>query len=411
MDDSIKKNIAPPEQHYNSFRELEEDFRKYADTRKFPFENDKNNPFKPPVNKFEIVRRNNDSYILLPTSEDYTFLFRGQNNYFGKCSPTLFRKELSDEEIFVERLKCVEFELMLSDMPAVRYFRNNNYYIDFLGLAQHYGLCTDALDLTVDLDVALFFATCIYDRNNDCYHPQKEDKKYVGYIYAYFILLQQLGNLETLFSEKLKAIGLQPFKRPGVQKGFSLQQDKDQDLNAYIYSFFYTKEDSEYFYNKYNQGKALWVHDEIADKTKLIRDAKIYSFDALQLTAKRWRTKGKNSFYYQSHLKKIDYKGLSIKELPWSMKDEELKKINKDWLLHGKKELESTLVQRKVFTEGVGFSEMQDMETFIAPLLLRAAFGGIPTTGDFDSGITHFKKKNEEGFIVNLNRERKPPYP
>lgn len=85
-------------------------------------------------------------------------------------------------------MRIVEFELMLKQYPSVQFFEQERFEVDYVGLAQHYGLNTSVLDLTSDINTALFFAMCDYNRVEDCYHPKHEDKAYIGYVYAYPVI-------------------------------------------------------------------------------------------------------------------------------------------------------------------------------------------------------------------------------
>ena len=92
--------VVPPERHYDSYMELVNDMKWYEQSRAYIY---KDNPaIKPPVGKFEKVRNNNThTFILLPTSLDYGVLYRGQDKCYGRCLPSLYRKTLTDDEVFV----------------------------------------------------------------------------------------------------------------------------------------------------------------------------------------------------------------------------------------------------------------------------------------------------------------------
>ena len=98
--------------------------------------------------------------------------------------------------------------------------------------------------MTSDIRIALFFAMCDYDRVADCYHPKFEDKEYVGYVYAYPVIgaiMSNQGMVEGHFlMHDLRVIGLQPFSRPGSQRGFSLHVEEAKPFKAYLYSFYIT---------------------------------------------------------------------------------------------------------------------------------------------------------------------------
>ena len=172
---------------------------------------------------------------------------------------------------------------------AVQYFRQQKFSIDYLGLAQHYGLQTDILDLTVDPDIALFFAMCDYDPRNDRYTAKSQEREYIGYLYAINVFSYtdySPKKLENLFTSKLKAIGLQPFDRPGNQKAFSLHLDEGEKLKGQprIHSITRSRIREEYC-RKYAY---LWRSDMLSERTKSIRDTKIYSHQALSLATKKW---------------------------------------------------------------------------------------------------------------------------
>lgn len=127
---------------------------------------------------------------------------------------------------------------------------------------------------------------CDYDPRNDRYTAKSQEREYIGYLYAINVFSYtdySPKKLENLFTSKLKAIGLQPFDRPGNQKAFSLHLDEGEKLKANLYSFNYTKQDSEEYCRKYAY---LWRSDMLSERTKSIRDTKIYSHQALSLATK-----------------------------------------------------------------------------------------------------------------------------
>ena len=62
--------------------------------------------------------------------------------------------------LFVERVRIAEFRLFLEQFEVTQRFEQNHFLVDYVGLAQHYGLKTDVLDVTNNIDVAMFFAMC-----------------------------------------------------------------------------------------------------------------------------------------------------------------------------------------------------------------------------------------------------------
>lgn len=147
--------VVPPERHYDSCKELKDDLVWYEKSRAYFY---KHHPeFIPQEGQFEQVKlAGKKGFILLPTSLDYGVLYRGQGKYHGTCLPSLYRQELTEEEIFVEHVRIAEFRLFLEQFDITRHFQECGYVVDYIGLAQHYGLKTDVLDVTSDIDISMF---------------------------------------------------------------------------------------------------------------------------------------------------------------------------------------------------------------------------------------------------------------
>ena len=236
-----------------------------------------------PYLEFEEVQDDDSERIfLIPVSQSYLYLFRGQETIYHPCLPTLWRGEHSDIELFLERLRLVEFEHLIRQHPVVKHiFIPNHYFIDYEGLAQHYGLLTEVLDLTSDPDIALFFAMCPYDRQNDCYTYHNDGKKHTGILYmvAPFRNNRMFGSdaLRKYLNDRIHPIGLQPFARPGTQRGFALHIDRNDKTAAVQYEFTFTCENSKAYYDKYEQGTALWTMDELTEHAWTIRTQKTFN--------------------------------------------------------------------------------------------------------------------------------------
>jgi hypothetical protein len=255
--------------------------------------------------KFELVPDGPEGLcVLKPTTSTFNSYFRGQIELHDNCCPTIYRGNGKDEtDRFIERLRTSEFELLLKKHPFVKLVYDNGIVVnnfgedllvklkvDAIGLAQHYGLETDMMDFTSDKWVAAFFATCVYHKGN--YLPidnSKLDKKY-GVVYRYNSMMDEFLPLRDVPPpiKKFSAIGLQPFKRPGEQKGFALRMDKGENLNNMngITSYFFRHDNlaSEIIYNRMNRGKELFPYDELEGDVHKIKVSKKISNEAFQLT-------------------------------------------------------------------------------------------------------------------------------
>lgn len=329
----------PPEMHFDSPHELRDAFGAFALSR---MQDHLNNPqlghyFLPPIGKFEKVRSSKGDYLLVPTSIDYSFLFRGQTSFHTRCLPTLYRCEtITPDELFVERLRCCEFELYLKQYPQVNAFEQNRFSIDYLGLSQHYGLKTEVIDLTSSLDVALFFAMCNMSADGKSFSPQHEKKEYIGYIYAVSTMdsERKFDEMKSLFDGKLRAIGLQPFYRPGNQRGFGLHLEKGETLTGLLYSFSYTKEDSENIYDFFNNGHQLWHEDDISMVARTIKDSKTFSYNALNLAFKRYVSSPRGERL--STKLRLEQMGYTFqKRSPWTLDKVQLHALRSDFIGKG----------------------------------------------------------------------------
>ncbi|MEY8687687.1 FRG domain-containing protein [Bacteroides sp. AN502(2024)] len=377
-------DFMPPEQHFPNPGILKNAIFEYQLSRLLEWERN-DSKFLLTPGKFEVILNNYGKFSLWPVAMDYVFLFRGQRKFYPQCYPTLYRGDKTQDEIFLERLKLVEFELLISQYPAVEFFNLHNIEVDYLGLAQHYLIDTEILDLTTDLDVAMFFAMCDFDGHN--YHPKTEEQEYIAYIYSY-PFAAELNIPDLSLTHRVKPIGLQPFKRPGEQKGFSIKMQKDQSFKTTIYSFSFTKQDSEYIFNWFTDNRPLFFEDEFSKKVDLLRNSKTYSISALRLAAKRYSIecygKRKSSHFCQKRLNELEYH-FTDNILPWTLTDSDIYSLRKTFIEKSKQEFTDKLVVRKIIDKENGEMPYQTEESFAKMLMLRMFMGGCPALPGYDA--------------------------
>lgn len=243
---------------------------------------------------FETVQMPNGTTHLYPCALYPFRYYRGQSDRLEgkKCQPSLYRG-LTDEEMFHERLCLKELELLLEDYPLTKIYKEGLSYntpegpkpmflnVDTTAIGQHYGIKTDVLDLTSDKWVAAFFATTKYE--NGEYSPYKEDG--IGVIYRYTDQLNPNGTFN-----RLSAVGLQPFSRPGRQFGLVYKMFKDEDFNDCAQRIFFKHDPaiSEFIFNYCNRSKKLFPNEILENKVKDIKASKVYSRQALKNTIKEY---------------------------------------------------------------------------------------------------------------------------
>ena len=307
--------ILPQERHYDSFQNLLEDlidFEKHRDIIKLP-DSIRQDSFC----GFEKVRMANSSeYLLLPASRDYGVLYRGQNRFYEKCLPTIFRDNPPEIQIWTDLIRIEEFSILIDSLDVTKFFKKHLFHIDYEGLAQHYGLRTRVLDFTSDPEIAFFFAMCDYRYGK--YYPKYDDKEYVGYIYAVSTLAEVHGAMNLfVFSDNVRPIGLQPFKRPGLQKGYSYHSNENGLQYGYLYSFSYTMQDSIDIFNKYDKGNALWVNDGIDEYSEMILKSRCFSYQALSRAVRKYGL-GRSVRQINKLLLHNGYRIVKSKNLKWA---------------------------------------------------------------------------------------------
>ena len=283
---------------------------------------------------FETVEMADGSTHLYPCTLFPYKYFRGQTDKFEgkKCKPSLFRG-LSEAQMFHERLCLKELEVLLSTYPLTRVFEGEMGYetpdgvnpiflnVDVKALGQHYGIKTDVLDLTADKWVAAFFAST--ECKDGKYQVWKKGGE--GVIYIYQDRLSIIGAMNRLI-----AVGLQPFSRPGCQAGLVYKMFPDEDFNvkAQRVVFQHDPEIAEFVYNYCNRSKKLFPDEILEEKVKAIKAARTCSQLALSNVVKEYYQE-KSEAEILGWLNELE---ISITEdSPVKFTDEELKDCEERW--------------------------------------------------------------------------------
>lgn len=240
--------------------------------------------FEPMVTSDGICR-------LTPLSPAFNVYYRGQSRQISPSKASLYRKGMTNAARLVERLKYVEFRKIVEEYPLTRFLRDtvmatdpdrNVHHIplaiDHLALAQHYGIKTELLDITTDKFVAAFFATT--DCKNDVYSPIVDNRKEKGVLYRYSIPpCEMVPGQEP----RLRAVGLQPFSRPGEQCGMVYPMTEDEDFEKVATSIETFRHDgtvSEFVFNYTNRSRKLFPNSPMQSHATKICNSTVFSYDA-----------------------------------------------------------------------------------------------------------------------------------
>jgi len=216
---------------------------------------------------------------LLSGVEHAMELYRGQTQEYARCMPTLARLE-KIEERFLALCRRLAFEDAIGEHPMVRLaeqvrFLDSPLFIDYEGLAQHYGLATDMLDVTSNFDVASFFATCTWSADQRRYQPVRSDSA-TGVMYripAFFMINPANPDQE----DPLRIVGWQPLPRPAQQRALAVKLKSGQDFASLpmveTFRFRHQEHISHRIWNAFQQDDALFPSDaaaELADRAAFL---------------------------------------------------------------------------------------------------------------------------------------------
>jgi hypothetical protein len=215
-------------------------------------------------------------FSLLPSGFRAAY-FRGQNQYFEKSYPSLFRIR-DDKDFVIQCLKSHEFMELLSTHPILMSLEEKGVFINKWALAQHYCLCTNLMDITCDIWTAAFFATTKYDSRTDVYTPiGKEFGNGVGVLYVSKKYDDNYPNITQLGYNFLPRPHKQMASTYSMKEGDNFNDEELFDK----YFFYHDLHASQWIFEMSFRQRKYWPKDIFADKANEIKRSNMISEKAI----------------------------------------------------------------------------------------------------------------------------------
>jgi hypothetical protein len=290
-----------------------------------------------------------------------SYYYRGESQVFSSSQSSLHRtlKKITDkEEALVKELvsfmKIVDFlDLLLRFNHTQEFlllsFKCNDKPIGGIDLlyeqlAQHYGLETTWLDITSDLEVALFFACCKFNTISKKWEPLNKNDFNVKYETQYGVIFRRASwyptnHLSDKFQDiNILPVGFQPFMRCHMQNAYVAMMDKSyslQDDNSFeIFQFRHDEELCNSIFEKMNYGKNIYPHEGLNLMDEEINDIKersVFNQDTFDYTCEEERFKSYDKDMLKSLLSKYDYKIINACNYFSNKKIREINEVYKDF--------------------------------------------------------------------------------
>jgi hypothetical protein len=152
--------------------------------------------------------------------------------------------------------------------------------IDLSGMAQHYGLATDLLDVTSNFDVASFFATCEWSDEQHNFQPVLLSEQ-PGVMYRFAPCL--FVGIDD--SAQFQHVGWQPLHRPAQQRADAMRMKKGQDFDSFPpvqkVRFRHSAKVSQRIWQSFDKGRTLFPKDAAAELAEQAKQ--LTSFTSQQL--------------------------------------------------------------------------------------------------------------------------------
>lgn len=282
--------------------------------------------------------------INLKSGLEFSFTeYRGQTQEYEVCLSSLDRIT-RDHELFAALCRSTYFQQALASHPAITQLQSFAPVLDqrvqplpicisLEGIAQHYGLPTEYLDITSNFSVASFFATQHWNTATQTFEPVRAMSS-PGVIYKLhpaFLMSQPLPCDQMPYVP----VGWQPFPRPEQQRANAIRlkpgEDFAQTMGVVKYRFYHSRNQSKRIYEEFEGGNKLMPADDLAELADQVQRQTIFNHDVIKRAFQRYaarRNPISSDEDKEAMIKKagIEIEGSSNAKFGWNFNQEEFDK-------------------------------------------------------------------------------------
>ena len=153
-------------------------------------------------------------------------------------------------------------------------------------MAQHYGIKTEFLDLTLDPWIAAFFAATKYNDSTDSYSVIEDTDNSQ---YGVFYLRNEIPFANPRLS-RIDVVGMQPLSRPGRQSAYVFRMNQGEDFNTMAQKNFFRHDANvnRTIFEHANSGVKLFPKELIGERIRNeIVKGDEFSLEAFDLAKQR----------------------------------------------------------------------------------------------------------------------------
>lgn len=294
------------------------------------------------------------------TQQKREYYYRGENAFYGASKPGLYR---NSNNRLINFLKISECCFFLDKLDIIKEWRLCT--VNYLALAQHYGIKTPLMDLTSDLKTALFFACCKYKEGK--WYPldekdfnKKDSRANISTINGdsrYGILYRaraEINDMQYAINSKntnnlIMPIGYQPLMRCSAQHGYMLLCSSDSydmyhDLNFEKFKFKLNKDICNWIYNEMDKGNKIYPENDFPNIEKIINTINNATYFSENVIYDFIKEKNITMSNIRSYLHNLGY---SIHKKNNYISQSKLRKINKYYNI---KRAESKIIDTPIFS-------------------------------------------------------------